>query len=481
MYRHAHVATAENFRIVAEPERHARRRLRDGLVNLANVERCDLVEGGALYNALSDLAVLARGGDGIPESTFAQAISGAERVLEQVVLSETNEKRYTFVQDHPPLDDEYELLHAAFELDGELYQDETFCVQDLVTVTRMDAGRVRRVLCLWLDDAIAYIARAQLDPDSDREPIALLEKAKRRLETWDRYRAGRERMKRFIITLRVSPPYPPDHINLIRSIALGSSVHLTDDVLPDPQGFKVQGVYPDDWDEDQIAGFSRKLEEEVKRGFADVLARHAPAPEAGTPATILYITANGVDHDLLALEEEVREVELKIQMSEHRESLRLRPRLAARPDDLIHALNADLPTVVHFSGHGGKRGIVFQGDDGAPRRVPASALKRVFTTFKDNIRVVVLNSCHSTDQAAAIVDCVDCVIAMNDSIDDETARRFAASFYRALGFGRSVQHAFNQAVTSVAMEGLPDEDVPVLMVRTGVDANQVLVVSPPKK
>jgi hypothetical protein len=31
------------------------------------------------------------------------------------------------------------------------------------------------------------------------------------------------------------------------------------------------------------------------------------------------------------------------------------------------------------------------------------------------------------------------------------------------------------------MEGLPDEDVPVLLVRTGIDASQVFVVPPPKK
>ena len=34
---------------------------------------------------------------------------------------------------------------------------------------------------------------------------------------------------------------------------------------------------------------------------------------------------------------------------------------------------------------------------------------------------------------------------MNTTIGDEAAKLFAASFYRAIGFGRSIQDAFEQA------------------------------------
>jgi hypothetical protein len=37
---------------------------------------------------------------------------------------------------------------------------------------------------------------------------------------------------------------------------------------------------------------------------------------------------------------------------------------------------------------------------------------------------------------------------------------FAASFYRALGFGRSVKNAFDQGVAAIMMEGLGDQAVP---------------------
>ena len=44
--------------------------------------------------------------------------------------------------------------------------------------------------------------------------------------------------------------------------------------------------------------------------------------------------------------------------------------------------------------------------------------------------MVVLNACHSHEQAKAIVQEIDFVVGMADSIGDEAARVFAAAFYR---------------------------------------------------
>jgi hypothetical protein len=191
-------------------------------------------EGGALQNAIADLVVLPVNGENIMEAIFTSSVLGAERVLEQVVLSEVHYNRYAFVVDSPSLDDEYLLLKAALDMDGELYQDETISVEDLVHQTRLDVDVVRRVLCHWIDDAVAYISTAQLDPECDREPIVLLEKAKRRAEDWDRYRTERQRMKRFTLTLNIPRPFPNDAVNLIRSIGLSSHLHFTE-VLAAPQ------------------------------------------------------------------------------------------------------------------------------------------------------------------------------------------------------------------------------------------------------
>jgi hypothetical protein len=79
--------------------------------------------------------------------------------------------------------------------------------------------------------------------------------------------------------------------------------------------------------------------------------------------------------------------------------------------------------------------------------VTTRALTALFTTLKDNIRLVFLNACYSREQAQALVTSIDCVIGMKESIDDGAATVFTSSFYRAIGFGRSIQEAFDQGQT----------------------------------
>lgn len=198
------------------------------------------------------------------------------------------------------------------------------------------------------------------------------------------------------------------------------------------------------------------------------------------PSTVLFLAANPASTNHLALDEEARDIEAKIRAAEHRDALRLKTRWAVRPDDLLQALNEDRPVVVHFSGHGsGAPGLVLHDEGNGHTLVTAKALSQLFTTLKDGIRVVVLNACYAEEQARAIVGVIDCVVGMKDSIGDDAAAKFAASFYRGLGFGRSVQNAFNQGVTAISLAGLGDEDIPQLLVRDGVDATRVVLVSPP--
>jgi hypothetical protein len=87
----------------------------------------------------------------------------------------------------------------------------------------------------------------------------------------------------------------------------------------------------------------------------------------------------------------------------------------------------------------------------------------------------VLNACYSVEQATAIAEVVDCVVGMNDAVGDDAARRFAASFYRALGFGRSVRNAFDQGLLAIELDGLDEATTPKLLVRAGVKADDVWV------
>ena len=95
-----------------------------------------------------------------------------------------------------------------------------------------------------------------------------------------------------------------------------------------------------------------------------------------------------------------------------------------------------------------------------------------------NLRLVVLNACESRLHAEELAQVVHCVVSMNRAISDRAAIQFAASFYGALAFGRSVQKSFDQGVARLNVEGIDEADVPQLLVRAGVDASRVKLVRP---
>ena len=192
---------------------------------------------------------------------------------------------------------------------------------------------------------------------------------------------------------------------------------------------------------------------------------------------ILFLAANPAGTKSLALDEECREIEQKIRAADYRDALSLITKWAVQPDDLLQYLNQFRPHVVHFSGHGSRREeIVLSDKDRQPKPVGKAALKQLFSTLRDNIRLVVLNACFSRPQAEAITEVIDCAIGMKRAIGDEAAITFAASFYRAIGFGRTIQQAFDQGKSALMLQGIPEQDTPELLVRPGVDPNAIFLV-----
>lgn len=189
----------------------------------------------------------------------------------------------------------------------------------------------------------------------------------------------------------------------------------------------------------------------------------------------LFLAANPLSTERLSLDKEIREITSKIRSSEYRDLVELISIWAVRPDDLLQSLNTYKPQIVHFSGHGSPSGIILVDQKGDEKLVPASALKTLFTALKDNIQVVILNACYSKTQAEAIAQTIDCTIGMEEAIGDEAAIAFISSFYRAIGFGRSIQAAFEQGKVALMLEGIPEEHVPVLLSRPGVDPSKIIL------
>ncbi|MGK3967616.1 CHAT domain-containing protein [Sorangium sp. So ce118] len=206
------------------------------------------------------------------------------------------------------------------------------------------------------------------------------------------------------------------------------------------------------------------------------VARPAPAAQVARPAPA---AANPHWTDRLRLDREVRQIEAGIRSSRYREAVTLVSRWAVRPDELQQALLDVEPDIVHFSAHGtADEELVLDHHDSRGRPVHKGALASLFAILKDRIRVVVLNTCHSKPQAAAIAEHIDCAIGMNRALGDRAAIEFAAAFYQAVGYGRSVQSAFDLARNALQLQGISEDQTPELLVRSGVDGRRVVLVRP---
>jgi len=194
---------------------------------------------------------------------------------------------------------------------------------------------------------------------------------------------------------------------------------------------------------------------------------------------VLVIASNPLDQPSLRLDEEVRAISEMIRKSEHRDAIKLESCWAARPLDLLQALNEHKPRIVHFSGHGSPAGeIMFQDHDGHTKFVTTEAIVQTMQTVAGSIQLAFFNACFSNAQAQEVVKHVKAAIGMNAAILDSAARVFAAQFYSAIGFGLSVKVAFEQGKAALMLEGIPEHDIPELFVADGVAPEDIVLVRP---
>ena len=195
--------------------------------------------------------------------------------------------------------------------------------------------------------------------------------------------------------------------------------------------------------------------------------------------TVLFMAANPTDTPQLRLDEEARSIQEKIRLSEYRDSVHFESRWATRSSDILQAINETNPTIVHFSGHGAQTGeLSLLNPDGSTKIVTKEAITMAMATASDTIRLVVFNACFSESQAESVVEHIEAAIGMSDSIRDDTACTFAAQLYSSIGFGRSLQTSFNQAIAELLLEGIPGENIPQIYARDNIDLNDVLLVRP---
>jgi hypothetical protein len=191
------------------------------------------------------------------------------------------------------------------------------------------------------------------------------------------------------------------------------------------------------------------------------------AGSASDTIRVLFLASLPSSVAPLDLGVEIRKIRERIQSARHRDRIQMQSEWAVRPQDIRRALLEHSPHIVHFSGHGEIGELIVEDDEGAVQPLTMAALGELFGVLKDNIRVVLLNACYSRAQAEAISEHIDCVIGMKRPVGDKAAITFAATFYEAIGYGRSVQTAFDLAKNAILLERIPGHDIPELVVRAG--------------
>jgi RNA polymerase sigma factor (sigma-70 family) len=208
------------------------------------------------------------------------------------------------------------------------------------------------------------------------------------------------------------------------------------------------------------------------------------------PSTVLFLAANPVRTQRLQLDEECRAIQDKIRTSKFHDQIQFRSWWAARPKDLLLALNEDMPSVLHFSGHGsGYQGLCFQSDDGSATTISTDNLSQVMRAAGASVTLVVLNACYSEVQAQVLVAHIPCVIGMSNMIGDQAAILYTESFYSVLASGKSVASAHQFGLAAVALhstgdhtwhitptEITPGDVAPRLLTRSGIDAERIYLV-----
>lgn len=195
--------------------------------------------------------------------------------------------------------------------------------------------------------------------------------------------------------------------------------------------------------------------------------------------TVLFLASNPINQVQLRLDEEARSITEMITKSKHRDSIRFQTCWAVQPKDVLQAINEYNPSIVHFSGHGSDNDeIIFQTNSGVAKIVSKEAIVHTMMASSEEIRLVFFNTCYSRNQAEAVVEHVEATIGMNTSIGDKAAITFSSQFYSAIGFGFSVDKAFEQAKALLMLEGIPEQDTPELFIHEGLNAKDIIIVKP---
>lgn len=206
----------------------------------------------------------------------------------------------------------------------------------------------------------------------------------------------------------------------------------------------------------------------VKAVFDAEQARPSPVPAAPEPAPsevapwvadapfttskliVLLVSASPDSNERIRVDKEFTKIIEQVRASRFRDRIEFVQVQASTLGILRSRLMEHQPHVLHLSTHGTADGsLIFEADGDSSRVVAKKNFIRLLKSLKDRLRLVFLNACHSREIARDIPPTIDLAIGMRDAVNDTAAIRLSVAFYEALAFGRTVDNAFDVALSDL--------------------------------
>ncbi|MDW3649862.1 MAG: hypothetical protein R8P61_22510 [Bacteroidia bacterium] len=169
---------------------------------------------------------------------------------------------------------------------------------------------------------------------------------------------------------------------------------------------------------------------------------------------------------------ELREIQESLKLAKERDTYSFVHKHIAKIKDLRRILLDNNPQILHFcqGSESTFEGLTIENNLGISRVVPDQALKDLINTATENLECIIFNINYLSKQTKAILQIVPYVIALQVPLQEEYSSTFSTAFYDSLGAGKDIEFSFEYAVGSLKVEGMIEEELPILL-KNGVRMN----------
>jgi len=153
--------------------------------------------------------------------------------------------------------------------------------------------------------------------------------------------------------------------------------------------------------------------------------------------------------DPLLLGREARVARESVDHSRLRDMISIRQLPGATIDEVRKVLLEDDFEIVHFCGHGTKKGFLFDSTGSLPVQPTLDSMRAWFKTKK--ITCVIFNACYVLSKLNESLGPI--TVGMTSALGDLASVSFTKGFYEALGAGKSILEAIEEGKSCVALNG----------------------------